>query len=68
MITGRTIMERAFELARDGSCASLPDLMMKLSKEGFSSVDANLTGPSLRRQLTALIRDAKRDPATVRQL
>ncbi len=64
MITGRTIMERAFELAREGGCTNLTDLKVTLSREGFSSVDWHLDGPSLRKQLAALIREAKRAAET----
>lgn len=63
MITGRTLMERAFDIARDGNCANFQGLKMALAKEGFSNVDAELVGPSLRKQLSALIRNSEANPS-----
>lgn len=63
MITGRPILERAFELSRDGSCASLGELKVRLAKDGYSNIDAHLEGPSLRKQLSALIRSSRLVPA-----
>jgi hypothetical protein len=45
------LVERAFELA--GECTSVEDVRTRLRKEGYSNVDAHLTGGgSLRRDLT----------------
>ena len=51
----RTILERAFVLARSGRCESLNDVREILSREGYSNVDAHLTGGVIRKQLTALL-------------
>lgn len=58
-MTRQTIMERAFELARDGECHNVGDIKSALAKEGYSQVEAHFEGPSLKRQLSALIRAAK---------
>lgn len=47
-----TTLERAFELARGGECATVGDIKDKLKQEGFSPND--VTGPSLLRQLREL--------------
>jgi hypothetical protein len=49
-------MERAFEIAQEGSCKNLQSLAVALAKEGFTNVDSHLEGPSLRKQLGALMR------------
>jgi hypothetical protein len=53
------IMERAFELARSGSCRTLSDIRQRLAAEKYEGVDANLAGPSIRRQLYALMKAAQ---------
>lgn len=54
-----TTIERAFELAREGGCASVEDIRRTLSREGFSGVDAHLAGLGLRNQLKVLMRQAR---------
>ncbi|HEX8222822.1 MAG TPA: hypothetical protein VF605_03285 [Allosphingosinicella sp.] len=44
-------VERAFELARSGSCANVPAIVAALKGERHESVDAHLAGPSIRRDL-----------------
>lgn len=51
----RGVIERAFELARLGQCRTLEDIRKTLSRECYSSVDAHLSGGTIRRQLKALI-------------
>lgn len=51
MIGDTTTVERAFQLARSGDCMSVDDIRKRLMKEGHTSVDSHLTGPSLRKQL-----------------
>jgi hypothetical protein len=51
-----TTLERAFDLARSGQYSSISDLKKQLMAEGLTI--SQLTGPSLLKQLTALIRDA----------
>lgn len=63
----RTIIERAFELARE--CGSLVELRERLRGEGFTQVEAHLSGRLTRTQLrdrldprrAAIHRDAKRN-------
>lgn len=53
------IVERAFELAREGNCHSLEDVRRKLSAEQYVNIDSYLSGPTLRKQLKDLL-DARR--------
>jgi hypothetical protein len=52
-----TALERAFQLARSGDYASVPDIKKRLSAEGYSA--AQVTGGTLAKQLLALIRAAR---------
>ena len=52
-------VERAFELARSGDCATLSDIRARLIREHYTAVSEHLTGPSLRRDLTRLCREAR---------
>lgn len=49
------VVERAFEIARDGSARSLEDIKRKLASEKFTGIDSHLAGPALRKQLKALM-------------
>jgi hypothetical protein len=53
-------LERAFELARSGEYAGVPEIRVQLKKERFESVEAHLAGPSITRQLKALCEEAQR--------
>jgi len=44
-------IERAFEIAAESG--SLDEVKKRLTREGYSSVDAHLTGPQIKRELTA---------------
>jgi hypothetical protein len=55
----KPIIERAFELAP--SCSNMNEVRMALRSEGYTSVDAYLTGRSIRADLTKLMN--KRPPA-----
>jgi hypothetical protein len=50
-------LERAFELARSGSCASMTDIRRKLRSEGYSVVQ--ITGKTLFKQMRELISAAR---------
>ena len=52
-------IERAFQIASDS--ASLDEVKKRLSREGYASVEAHLSGPQIRRELTARLRS---EPAT----
>jgi hypothetical protein len=52
-------VERAYELARSGSCGTVDDIRRALTAEQYPSVQAHLAGPSIRRALLALCKAAK---------
>lgn len=61
-----TTIERAYELARSGTCTNITDIEKALKREGFSSVEAHLHGSSIRsglRQLCAEARKRRGSPA-----
>lgn len=49
------LLERAFELARDGDYPNLQALEAVLRREGYARPERVLNGPSLRKQLRALL-------------
>ncbi|TPG13674.1 hypothetical protein [Sphingomonas oligophenolica] len=51
-------IERAYQLARSGSCGSVDDVRRSLVAEGHDSVLAHLSGPTIRRALAALCKSA----------
>jgi len=59
-----SIIERAFELARAGDCATIDDIRKRLKAERYSQVDAHLAGTSVRRQLLDLCREARGEPSS----
>ncbi len=64
-MTGQiSTVERAFELARSGACASVNDLRQRLRREGYDAVHLHLHGASINRQLVELIHAAKDSPAS----
>lgn len=58
-----TTLERAFELARSGTCADVGEIRLTLKRERFDQIEAHLAGPSINRQLRALCQEAKRTQA-----
>ena len=52
-----TAIERAFELAKSGSCASVSDVKKRLRAEGYSITQ--ITGRTLSKQLDALLKAAR---------
>jgi hypothetical protein len=54
------IIERAYELARGGSCRSVQEIEAKLKAEKFESVLSHLNSPSLRRDLRQIMLEAQR--------
>ena len=59
----QTTLERAFELARSGSCASVNDIRRQLKVERFDQVEAHLSGSAISRQLRALCTEARASDA-----
>jgi hypothetical protein len=53
-------VERAFQLARSGTCKTLAEIRAQLIKERHVGVSEHLVGPSLRRDLTRLCAEARR--------
>lgn len=54
-------IERAYELARSGRCHSVDEIRTMLIREGYEAVQAHLTGPSIKRDLSALCKAAVAD-------
>jgi hypothetical protein len=57
-----TALERAFQLARSGTCASVPAIRKLLKAEGYST--GQITGRALHRQLADLIKAAQEGDLT----
>ena len=58
-MNGATTLERAFALARSGDCANVEDIRRRLRSERHESIDAHLSGPSVRKQLLTLCNEAR---------
>ncbi|MGN6278937.1 MAG: hypothetical protein ACTHM8_09475 [Sphingomonas sp.] len=61
----RTTIERAIELAKSGSCATINDIRKALRAERFDAVDANLSGHFTKHQLNGLINEARRSAGDI---
>ena len=48
------ILERAYELARSGECASVGDVRRRLKAEGYSGIQRSIQGPVLLKHLASL--------------
>ena len=57
-----SVIERAIDLARSGNYGTVSAVRDVLKRERYESVDAHISG-SLSRQLTALCRASRPDPA-----
>jgi hypothetical protein len=53
-----TTLERAFQLAEEGDCRTIPEIERKLQDEGYPR--GQLQGDTLRAQLRGLLRGALR--------
>ena len=58
-MTVLTTIERAFALARSGSCANVNEIRARLRAERYDQVDAHLAGPAIARQLRELCVEAR---------
>ena len=56
-----TALERAFQLARSGRVAGLTEIVTSLNREGYSA--SQIDGPVLKRQLSGLIKAARKASA-----
>lgn len=54
-MTTISILERAFELSRNGRCRNLDDLRRQLVAERYSNVDQHLAGSTIKKQLRSLM-------------
>ncbi|PXA85817.1 hypothetical protein DMC47_36515 [Nostoc sp. 3335mG] len=52
-------IERAYQLARMGTCRTIDDIVRQLSAERYDSPQAHLAGKSLRLELRSLIKARK---------
>lgn len=51
-------VERAYQLAREGKCRSIDDIRSTLTRERHDSVQAHLSGASIKRDLMRLCKEA----------
>jgi hypothetical protein len=52
------ILERAYQIARSGTCRSITELKTKLAAEGYSAVNSQLYGKQLNDDLRRLCRES----------
>ena len=52
----KTTVERAFELARDGSCRHVADIRVVLRNEGYGAAQEHLVSKVLKAQLKSAIK------------
>ncbi|WP_293882863.1 hypothetical protein [Sphingomonas sp.] len=53
-----TILARAFELAREGTCRTSIEIRTALVREGYEHVHQHLMAPSVVRQVKRLLKEA----------
>ncbi|MCJ8157793.1 hypothetical protein [Sphingomonas sp. LaA6.9] len=53
-----TTIERAYQLARSGTCASVQDIRQQLNHEHHEAVEAHLLGPTIVHHLRELCQRA----------
>lgn len=51
----KTTVERAYELAKSGSCRTVQDVERQLQKEQYNNVHSHLQSTVLKKQLKALM-------------
>ncbi|HEY4273864.1 MAG TPA: hypothetical protein VGM68_00140 [Rhizomicrobium sp.] len=54
-----SVIERAFEIAKSGKVANIPELRQQLTEEGYLENAQFLAGRSLSSQLTRMIAEAR---------
>lgn len=52
-----TSLERAFDLAREGKCNTVADIVRKLNAEGYSG--SQVEGATLRKQLSNILKASR---------
>lgn len=53
-----TTLERAYQLARSGECATVSDIRDRLKRERFESIAGQISGRTLTEELRRLCREA----------
>ena len=51
-------VERAYQLARSGTCRSVEEIRLTLMRERYDAVQAHLSGPSIKKDLARLCKAA----------
>jgi hypothetical protein len=59
MTTRRTVLERAYDLAKTGDCAGVAEIKACLKAEGYRAVDAELYGRAVSTALRSLCAAAR---------
>lgn len=59
MDRGKSTIERAFEIAREGKAARLEEIARQLLREGYSDVHGHLDGATIRSQLMQLVQASR---------
>ena len=67
MASGSTV-ERAFEIAQEGTCRTIEDIRRQLKCEDFSNVAAHLAGPSIHKRLNEILKRGALDLAPYRRI
>lgn len=60
MTVGDGTIQRAFGLASSGVYVSVGEIRVQLAREGYFFTNAHLEGPSIRKQLRLIIRQARK--------
>ncbi len=59
MDIGKSTIERAFEIAREGKAGRLEEIARQLMREGYSDVHGHLDGSTIRSQLMQLVQASR---------
>ena len=54
-----SILERAYDLARGGSCRTVEEIAKRLKQEQYESVETHLGGGSLRKELRRICAETR---------
>lgn len=56
---GKSTIERAFEIAREGKAGRLEEIARQLLREGYSDVHGHLDGATIRSQLMQIVQASR---------
>jgi hypothetical protein len=62
MVNRPSVIERAFQLARSGRCATVADIRLQLTEEQYTTAESVIRGGALINQLKILIGAARMAP------